>query len=35
MLMGNRESKEEDISCGGLEKEMKLVAWEIWRRSCV
>ena len=22
--------KEGDINCGGLEKQMKLVVWEIW-----
>ena len=22
--------KEEDISCGSLEKEMELVVWELW-----
>ena len=27
MVLGLRE---EDISCGGLEKEMELVVWELW-----
>ena len=28
--------KEEHISCGGLEKDMEFVVWELWcRRSCV
>ena len=27
--------KRRNISCGSLEKEVELVVWELWWRSCV